>query len=1123
MPLCYQRPPAIKIKLLLQLAAFFFMVIAVIAPQKAISQTITYSNRKVSLQQVFTEIKKQVSYAVIFNPDQVDINTTVSVNAKNQPVEAFIRAVLAKLPLTYTMVGTTIVVFPKTENMPGTSPPPTDISGVVFDGKTTQGIPGVSVFASASGSGTQSNEKGEFVLKKVMQGETITFSSIGYEKVTTAAVPPGTTMAVKMNAATSVLDQAVVQAYGITSKRLSTGNISKVTGEEIAMQPVMNPLMALQGRVPGMVITPTTGYASSPVKVQIRGKSSINPNFLSEPLYVIDGVPLNILNTSGVGVGQYNDVSPGLDQSQTINPAQGQSPLFTMNPRDIESIEVLKDGGATAIYGSRGANGVILITTKKGKPGETNFGMNINQGIKQATRFWPMLNTQEYVQMRKEAFANDGITPTAANAPDLMVWDTSRYTNWQKEGLGGGKITSVGADLTGGTGGTSFRLGANYIRETDILTYSGSNQRMSAALNVNHRSRDQKLSVNISAEYAYVPLGMILMPQITTLAPNAPPVFDNRGNLNYAEWNAAGMGDRYPFNNILSPFSSKTTMLTSSLRVSYQLLKDLSFATSVGYNASQYNSELLQTIAGQNPINSNITGSNMSGATSSSGWIVEPQLSYGRYLGKLKLSVLAGGSLNTTVTAGSSLFGMGYKDDALLHSIYAASFITAGQNYGQYKYAALFGRINLNWEDKYVLELTGRRDGSSRFAPGSQFGNFGSVAGTWIASEEKWMKKMLPDWFSFVKLRGSYAITGSDNVGDYQYLSQWGNYSPNTGLPLYSYNGVKPLVPLHHENQLYHWELEKKMEMAIALGFLEDRINLGLSWYRNRRNNQLMSVDVPLFTGFGKVVTNWPAKVQNAGLEAEISAKLANSRKFSWTLSFNIGRNVNKLLEYPDFEASPFYSQYKLGQSVDTKYLLHYLGVDPQTGQYSYADYNHDGAIVPNTSLPPGTGGDDRYIGIDIAPKFTGGIGNSLNYKNWSLYFFFDFKKQMGINSLVNGGVPGTMNNISPVVYNNRWTKPGDNARYARLSTVGTTSDFNFYNSDAQYSDASFLRCNNISFGYSLPEKLLKKTGLKGANIQVNMQNFFVITVFKGMDPDMQTFGTMPPAKVLQCALSFNF
>lgn len=1123
MPLCYQRRPITKRKLLLQLAAFFFMAMAVIAPQKAISQTVTYSSKKVSLQQVFAEIKKQTNYAVIFNPDQVDVNTTVAVNAKNQPVEAFIKAVLAKLPLSYTMVGTTIVVFVKVENVPGTSPPPTELSGVVFDEKTMQGIPGVSIFASASGSGTQSNEKGEFVLKKIMQGEMITFSSIGYEKQTIAAGPPGTTMPVKMNAATSVLDQAVVQAYGITSKRLSTGNISTVTGEEIARQPVMNPLMALQGRVPGMVITPTTGYASSPVKVQIRGRSSINPNFLSEPLYVIDGVPLNILNTSGMAVGQYSDVSPGLDQSQTINPAQGQSPLFTMNPRDIESIEVLKDGGATAIYGSRGANGVILITTKRGKPGETNFSLNISQGINRVTRFWPMLNTQEYLQMRREAFANDGITPTAANAPDLMVWDTSRYTNWQKEGLGGGKVTSVGADLTGGAGNTSFRLSASYIRQTEILTYSGSNQRLSTALNVNHRSRDQKLSVNMSAMYSYAPVDLILMPQITTLSPNAPPVFDSRGNLNYAEWNEAGMGDRFPFANILSPFSSKTNMLNSSLRVSYQLLKDLSFTTSIGYNTSQYSSELLQTIASQNPVNSNITGTNIGGATSSNGWIVEPQLSYGHYLGKLKLSVLAGGTLNRTVTEGSSLFGIGYKDDALLRSIYAASMVTAARNYGQYKYAALFGRINLNWEDKYVLELTGRRDGSSRFAPGSQFGNFGSVAGTWIASEEKWMKKMLPAWFSFIKLRGSYAITGSDNVGDYQYLSQWGSYSPVNSATLYSYNGVKPLVPLHHENQLYHWQLEKKLEMALALGFLENRINVGAAWYRNRRNNQLMAVDIPSFTGFGKVVTNWPANVQNAGLEADINAKLANTQKFSWTLSFNISRNVNKLLEYPDFESSPFYTQYKIGESLDTKYLLHYLGVDPQTGQYSYVDYNHDGSIVPNTSLPPGTGTDDRYIGIDIAPKFTGGIGNSLNYKNWSLYFFFDFKKQMGLNSLVVNGVPGSMNDISPEVYNNRWRKPGDNARYARLSTVGTASDFNFYSSDAQYSDASFLRCNNVMFGYSLPEKLLKKTGLKGASIQVTMQNFFVITVFKGMDPDMQMFGTLPPAKTLNCALSFNF
>ncbi|MBO9728518.1 MAG: SusC/RagA family TonB-linked outer membrane protein [Chitinophaga sp.] len=1122
MPLCNQKWPTVKRKLRPQLVALFFIAIALIAPRKAISQTITYSSKKVTLQQLFTEVKKQTNYAVIFNPDKVDITATVAINAKNLPLEAFMRAALAKLPLAYTIVGTTIVVFYKTNDTSELDLPLMDVPGVVYDGKTMQGIPGVSIITNTSGAGTQSNEKGEFVLKKVKMGDMISFSSIGYEKQTLSVGPAGSSMTVRMNVATSVLDQAVVQAYGVTSKRLSTGNISKVTGEEIAMQPVMNPLLALQGRVPGMVITPTTGYASSPVKVQIRGRSSINPNVLSEPLYVVDGVPLNILNISGYAVGEYGDVSPGLDQSQTFNPAQGQSPLFTMNPQDIESIEVLKDGGATAIYGSRGANGVILITTKKGKPGETRFDLGASQGATAVTRFWPMLNTQEYLQMRREAFANDGITPTAVNAPDLMVWDTTRYTNWQKEGLKGGKMTNVNATLSGGTGSTSFRLSAGYMRQTDILTYAGSNQRLSTTLNLNHRSKNQKLSLSMTAEYSYIPLDMVLMPQFTTLEPNAPAVFDSRGNLNYADWNAAGMGGSYPFSSLLNPFSSKTNSLNSSLRISYQLLKDLTFITSVGYANSQFNSLFLQTIAGQNPVNTNITGASMSGGTSTNNWIVEPQLSYNRYIGKLKLSVLAGGTMNRTVTEGSSLFGAGFKDDALLRSIYGASFVMAGQNYGQYKYAALFGRVNLNWEDKYVLELTGRRDGSSRFAPGSQFGNFGSVAGTWIASEEKWMKDILPGWFSFVKFRGSYALTGSDNVGDYQYLSQWASYSP-VGATLFNYNGIKPLVPLHHENQLYHWQLEKKLEVAAALGFLDNRINLGLSWYRNRRNNQLMSVDVAAFTGFNKVVANWPANVENAGLEADLSARIVSTAKFSWTVNFNISHNVNKLLAYPEFEASPFYSQYKLGESLDMKYLLHYQGVDPQTGQYSYADHNHDGSISANTALSPGTGNDDRYIGINTAPKFTGGIGNSLNYKNWMLYFFFDFKNQMGLSNLVVNGTPGGMNNISPEVYNNRWRHPGDNARYARLSTTSTISDINFNNSDAKYSDASFLRCNNVSLGYVLPEKLLKKASVKGASVRMSMQNFFVLTVFKGMDPDMQTFGTLPPAKALTCSLYFNF
>ncbi|MBV8251907.1 MAG: SusC/RagA family TonB-linked outer membrane protein [Chitinophaga sp.] len=1082
------------------------------------AQTITYSSKKATLQQVFTEIKKQVNYVVIFNPDLIDVSVSVSVNAKNQPLEAFLKTIFSGMPVKYNIVGTTIVLFRKSDSpqkaMPEDNAPTREVSGVVSDEKNGTPLIGVNVVVSGTNKGTQTNEKGLFTLKNVEENDILTFSSIGFQKVSVLVSRLRAQFVVKLPPATSELDQTVVQAYGVTSKRLATGNITKVTAKDIERQPVLNPLLALQGRAPGLLITQTSGYANAPVKVEIRGRNSLGKDFLGDPLYVIDGVPMTVLDLPGSW--RNNGISSGFVQGG-FSATGGQSPLFSMNPRDIESIEVLKDADATAIYGSRAANGVILITTKKGKPGKTNFSLDINQGYIDVPHRPRMLNTQEYLQMRREAFKNDGITPSLATAPDLVLWDSTRYTDWQKEVLGTGKQTVINTSLSGGDAHNTFRISGNYGKQMDVLTKTGASQQATLGANIGHRSLNQKLMVNLGTMFSYTHVDAInSMPSIFLLPPNAPPIYNSKGELNWEGWNYSASGNDFPFGYLLRNNIMETNQFSSNLAISYELLKGLTVSTSAGYTSMNGSSNLFIPIASQNPL-TNPMGSATFGNTKNTNWIIEPQIAYSRYIGKGDLKVQFGGSLQSTITDGINTFGLGYSDDNLLSSINNALIQQTTESYARYKYAGLFGRINYNWNNKYIINLNARRDGSSRFAAGSQYGNFGSVGMAWNASEEPWMKSLLPKWVSFMKLRTSYGITGSDgSIGDYQYLSQWS--TKLSGNPLNQYDGLQPVVPIHAVNQQYHWESNKKYEAALSISLLQDRINLEGAYYMNRSGDQVTGIPTPRYTGFPSIVGNWNAVIENAGWEGDIRATLLEKKDFRWTMTFNISANRNRLVSYPGIEESPYYTTYRVGQSLSAVYLLHYLGIDPQTGRYSFVDHNKDGQIIYNTNVPAGTGNDDRYIIKDLNPKYYGGVGTSLTYKGWNLDLFFDYKRQLGENPYMI--IPGALSNLPVAALHDHWQKPGDIASYPGYSTnTGTSVSF----SDAEYINASYLRLRTLALSYGLPESLLKKMHMTACRAFIRAQNIFTITNYPGMDPEIQDLSSVPPSRTITGGLSFNF
>jgi TonB-linked SusC/RagA family outer membrane protein len=1106
------------VKLMLLMAVVLYL------PAVTMSQTISLTGKQVTLPAAFVAIKKQTNYVVVFNPRILDTLATISIDAKDQPLETFLKVILAKQSLRYRIVGTNIIVSRKENNQSGSEEHeddqnlkiPGELHCVIFE-KGNRPLSGVSVVLKRTGRGTQTDVTGKFTLKGVGDKDTIICSMIGYQTTSRPAIKSEVPMAVVMNIAVNELDEMVVQAYGVTSKRMATGNITKISGEEIRQQPVMNPLLALQGRVPGMVVIPTTGYASSPVKIEIRGRNSLNKNFSGEPLYVVDGIPLSVLDLKGAAPNEFG-LSKGYSQGG-FSTTGGQSVLFGMNPNDIESIEVLKDGDATAIYGSRAANGVILITTKKPKPGKPAFTIGLTQGISDVPRHVKMLNTKEYLAIRRQALKNDGVVPTALNAPDLVLWDTTRYTDWQKELFNTGVNTSINAGFSGGDNRATYGLSTGYSSNKGRLNKSGKDESLNVRFNLGLSSRNQKLSFTMSANYTYTYVDAIaLSEEMISLPPNAPAILDSKGALNYAEWGGP-MGNLYPFSTLRIPNIARFNNLASNMVINYEMLKGLRLMVSAAYSSGMGASETSMPIASRNPLE-NPTGEANFGTTKNNTWLIGPQLSFNRFIGKGSLEIMVAGNLENTTTSAVTMMGSGYTNDELLGSISNAVSQRSSDDFAQYKFASLKARVSYNWDRKYAITLNGSRDGSSKFAPDRLYGNFGSFGVSWILSEEKWMKQVLPSWFNFIKFRTSFGLTGSNAIGDYKYLSQWG-VSVTGSVALPGYDGVRPYVPRQAVNQQYHWEANKQWDAGVTLSFLKERIGLGFSVYRKISEDQLITQSTPSFSGFTSVITNRPGKVENKGLEASFNATLIANKNFTWSIGYGFAYNVNKLLSYPGLDHSPNATAYRIGQSLSTIYLLHYLGIDPLTGDYSFEDHNKDGEIIPIGGYMPGYVKDDSYIAYNPDLEFDGSVSSNIRYKNASLSFILTYSAKKLPNPFLVNAIGGMKNFYMPASeLSNYWQKPGDQAQYPRF-TNGSLSDIRA--SDGYYSDGSFLRLQNFFFSYQLPEKLIQKAALTSCSFSVGLNNVFTITRYKGIDPQVLSLSGPPPPRIINASLSVTF
>ena len=1143
-----------KTLLLMNLTAFFLLTATLQVSAYAVGQNVSLSLKNAPLEKAFPEIKRQTGYTFVYADDMLKKANHVSVECTNVPLEQALTLCFTNQPFTFTIIEKTIVVKPREPAVTGAtdvaaSPaPPGPIKGKILSENGP--LKGASVTSKKTHKGTSTDEQGNFTLTGILDTDTLTASYIGYEsqEVPVKHAINGTLFVVLKTSVNS-LDEMEVIAYGTTTQRYTVGSIATVTSKDIERQPVANPLEALAGRVAGLQVTSTSGAPGSMVLTQIRGQNTLPQTmagayvslaYYNQPLYIIDGIPFAAQNNSLAGYLQ--SVSAGPSSTFYNNTYGGISPLNSINPLDIESITVLKDADATAIYGSRGANGVLLINTKKGKAGKSTLNVSINTGPTTASRHVAMMNTRQYLQMRREALNNDGKTPSIADADyDLQLFDSTKNTDWAKQLLGKtAQNTDVHIGLSGGASALSYRVGAGYTRSGFNYPGNFADQRYSLNSDFRIQSPNNKLTLDLASVLSYddsrnssgvSTFGLLNLP------PNFPNLLDSAGNLlwSYKGYSLSqlsnGSNNNY-YAGLRQPYRTQNYTLNESLHWAYSVLKGLSLEGIIGYSRVQANGYSATPIASQSPATGTVHGTANFQTLTKESIDIEPQLRYNRTFGRARLDVLIGGTYQKDVSGSQYISGNNYTNDALLNSLTGASSYSIIASNLVDKYVAGFGRANLIWNNRYIVNLTGNVNGSSLFGPGHRFGNFGSAGAGWIFSETKWVKQTAP-WLSFGKLTANYGITGTNNVSPYQYQPNWASSGSSS-----TYQGSIVYNPENLYDPDFHWATKHDYNSHLALGFFRDWLLIDLGGYLNWTGDQLLASPLPGQAGFPTVTENAPFTLQNKGWEVTIRAgnthlQGSDRDKFIWLApSFNISRNYNKVSKVDP--NSTYAAIYRKGYSGTATPFVKSLGVDSATGLFQYL--KADGKTIttaPNTLSAFTSGGDANQM-IDLAPTINLGFADGFSWKGFTVNFHGLFVKQKGFSylnsvytfngSFISPGLPST--NMPALISGKEWQKPGDHAILQRFTSdlgTGIGTDLTFGRSTAAITDASYFRIDNLDISYQVPGRWIHRLGMTNCLINLRCRNLLTITSYQVGDPATQNIYSIPPQRVFSGGVNLTF
>ncbi|GGB23652.1 SusC/RagA family TonB-linked outer membrane protein [Puia dinghuensis] len=1018
------------------------------------------------------------------------------------PLEQLLPKLVAGTKINCSVVGQTIL-FNLADTTKGSSIFK-DLLGKVT-GKNNEPLVGVTLTILGSNGYAYTNASGSFRLAVRSFVTRVIVSHVGYA-TDTLNLSNKIEQSIEMTPAPQGLDQAVVVAYGQTSPRTNTGSVYVVSGVDAGREPSGNLLDGLEARVPGLSISQVNGVAGSERKVLLGGQHSIQQ--LNQPLYVIDGVPLGasgIWNSIGTGSAQ----GPG-----------GVNPLNFLSPENIASITVLKDAAATAIYGNRASNGVILITTRTGEAGPLRLSANVNDGFGKVVKTSPLLSTAQFLQLREEAVRNDGLTVDSSHVPEAFGvngWNSTGQTNFQHTTIGGQAfVWNAGLQASGGSTGNTFFLSGQLHRESTVFPGASFDQRVSVYSHLRSQTPDGKWQLHFSGMYSsetdHLPVADYTAYEL--LAPNAPAFTKVAGQY---PWGTPPLS----FVNILAlannDYTGSISTLFGHLQVQFRPNKHFSLEESVGFDGVLTNEQAYQRIAGQDPA-FGPTGQLTVNNNKYSQLLTE---TIGRWKGKLGpgwFEGLLGGSWQQRTTDYSSLQTSGYPNDLSLNAGIGATQFLQADSSAPYRYAELFGRIHYDVARKYLLDASFRRVNSSRLGPKTPIGNFWAVGGAWVFSEEPFLadNRVL----SFGKLRGSFGTTGNEPLYENQFAEVYGATAPSRG-----YQRQQGVQPVTVANPYLNWEQNYREEVALELGFLNNRLLFSAAAARSWTTNQLIISTAGPVAGLPGFLGNQPGiDVENKALEFELQADRIAVGPLRWSSSFNLTVPRNVLVRWPGLARSNYASTYVEGHSLSVSPGFHWTGVDAKSGLYTFQTNNANGIPGPGDLRPD--------AGFD--PQYYAGWDQKFRLGNWELDLLFDWRRQRGVNPLVilarqnpPGAQGGQQLSNGPVEWLNHWRSSNDVSKQQLLTSGGSPVALAhlkaWLQSDAYSIDASYIRLRSAGFSWYFPEKLKTRLRIQGGRVYIRGQNLWTYTRFPVTDPETQDPTVLPPLRMVVAGLHLSF
>lgn len=972
------------------------------------------------------------------------------------------------------------------------------ISGQVLDEKSEPLI-GATINIEGTTNAVITDLEGKFTIK-VLPSEKLVISYLGY-KPKTIAIGKNRRFDIILDPSVTEMDEVVVVGYGSQRKSDIATAVASVNIKDIAKSSSTQTLQALQGKISGVQIIPTDGSLSSGMTFRIRGVNSVTGG--TQPLFVIDGVPMPTQQITN-------------EDTETVN-----NPLLGLNPNDIESMEILKDAAAAAIYGAKGANGVVIITTKRGTAStKPKFTFSLTGGLDMNPHIpLEVLSPEEYAKKMLDygTYDSPNLINFWQNVVDNKGWNDPSVHKWMDEITQVAKKYETNASISGGTKGTTYMLSLGYLNNTGIIKRSAFD-RFTSRLNLNQEV-NSKINIGINLSYS------------TSKDKNPVSDWSQSGViLNALQISPflfyPGLADimNYSNINIMSPLvavdqvdiNNRYSELNGNIYFNYKILKYLTFSTSASYR--QYSMDQNKLWGSDTWYGQSERGRMEISNREENSWVYEARLQYAKSIKKHSFSLM--GAFEASKWSMKDVYNKATNFEDMAVGIWGIDkgLVTYAPKYmyDSSQMVSFISRGTYTFDNKYVLNASLRVDGSSKFGANNKYGYFPAVSVAWRASEEEFIKKY--DFISNLRVRTSFGMTGNNQIPSYQSLSQLEN-----NKVVMNGNMVEiGWYPSNVTNDDLKWESQKQYNVGFDFGVLDNRFSITADFYYKRIDDMLLQVNIPSTSGYTKAWKN-AGSMENKGMEFAINANWFQG-DFSWSTDFNISFYKNKILSLDKGQYQQFYDRginakitsdvlLRVGMPVgiyygyisdgtynnDTEIINGYPGPNLGLGQLKVVDVNKDGVIDSNDRIPI----------ADVNPKHTGGIGNTFSYKGFDLYAFFRWSYG---NDVVNGNayyLVGTtsINNILKSVYKDVWSTKTPENNYP-LYGRGTWGE-SVLRSDL-VEDGSFLRLQTLSLGYNFPTKVTRKMGLSKMRVAVTGTNLWLWTRYSGFDPEANTgYGTV--------------